>query len=93
MKVRVDHWLWIMKCANASNREDVVQIYEMMVTQMGMPRDLINSLEKVAKNLAEIPSEEQVYSMLKKLDLEHGYWDDEEPDLLIRRFVESQAGK
>jgi hypothetical protein len=93
MKVRVDHWLWIMKCANASNREDVVQIYEMMVTQMGMPRDLINSLEKVAKNLVEIPSEEQVYSMLKKLDLEHGYWDDEEPDLLIRRFVESQAGK
>jgi hypothetical protein len=93
MKLRVDHWLWIMKCANASNREDVVQIYEMMVTQMGMPRDLINSLEKVAQNLTDIPSEEQVYSMLKKLDLEHGYWDDEEPDLLIRRFVESQAGK
>lgn len=93
MKVRVDHWLWIMKCANASNREDVIQIYEMMITQMGMPRDLINSLEKVAQNLTEIPSEEQVYSMLKKLDLEYGYWDDEEPDLLIRRFVESQAGK
>ena len=93
MKVRVDHWLWIMKCANASNRDDVVQIYEMMISQMGMPKELINSLEKVAQNLAEIPTEEQVCSMLKKLDLENGYWDDEEPDLLIRRFVESHANK
>ena len=60
---------------------------------MGMPKELINSLEKVAQNLSEIPTEEQFYSMLKKLDLESGYWDDEEPDLLIRRFVESQANK
>jgi hypothetical protein len=93
MKMRVDHWLWIMKCANATNREDVLKIYDMMVSQMGMPRELINSLEKVAQNLADIPSEAEVYSMLKKLDSNHGYWDDEEPDLLIRSFVISQAGK
>jgi hypothetical protein len=93
MKLRVDHWIWIMKCAHASNRDEVEKIYGMLESQMDMPRALIDSLEKVALNLIEIPGEDQVQEMLSSLDKEHGYWDDEEPDLLIKSFVEAQSSK
>lgn len=87
IKFRVDIWHEIIEISMSSEMEDLLHEWETFQTHL----DTLELLYEHAKLFKVCPTKKQIKDMLKKLDDESATWDDDTPELLLRRLLEEQT--
>ena len=87
MDFRVDTWHEIIEFSMGSGIEDLLHEWESFQTHL----DTLELLYEHAKLFKVCPTKKQIKDMLKQLDDQSPTWDDDTPELLLRRLLEEQT--
>jgi len=84
MENRIDIWYEIIKLCMDCTYEDLLFNSESFETHM----NTLESLREYAKLFKVCPTKKQIKDMLKQLDDQSPTWDDDTPELLLKRLLE-----
>jgi len=87
VKFRVDTWHEIIEISMSSEIEDLLHEWESFQTHL----DALTLLYEHAKLFKVCPTKKQIKDMLKQLDDQSPTWDDDTPELLLKRLLEEQT--
>jgi hypothetical protein len=87
MKYRIDTWHELIEFSMDSDVDHIVSQYVAFETHI----DVLGLLYEHAKLFKVCPTKKQIKDMLKQLDDQSPTWDDDTPELLLRRLLEEQT--
>jgi hypothetical protein len=86
MEMRVDYWMWVIETAR--NEDEYSGHHELYSEDyLWVEESLAERLSTMARKLASVPGREMVKQTLIKLDTASLTWDDDQPDLLLTKFL------
>jgi len=86
-KYRIDSWHELIKLSMKTSKEEVMSLWEEFQCDL----DALELMYEYAKNFKVCPKKVEIADALKQLDSESPTWDDDTPELLLKRLAEKMA--
>jgi hypothetical protein len=86
MEMRTDYWIWVIQAwRNGQNPFGVGELFS--EDAISVDETLSDRLFATASKIAVVPTRETVKQVLLTLDASFPTWDDDQPDLLLAKFL------